>query len=323
MSSLTILNISSLAAYGGTADDPREGMGQSAYEWIAEGCRSLVSLDMSNSMQLNNVALIKIGQHCKYIARLNLSKCLQIDDEGIIGFMTVFTGALTHLDLTGNINCTSASVSAIALSPPDRQKIIHPTPTAKVLQEIKLNGLAKVTSKSLTALWSNAPNLKYFHMSCELASSSTHRKSTMPHFSDAILLHADYHSLVEVILTGCCLITDRGLCALADKCGDTLQKLDISGCNAVTELFLLKLASESCRCRLSSLAANGCIKMANNGLMAICNSSKANHITSLSFNGCSMLTDLSKTANSVLLPDFVNDHVLHCFLSLFAIRYYS
>lgn len=61
MSSLTTLNISSLSAYGGTALDPREGLGQSAFEWIAEGCRALSTLDMSNSIQLNNVALIKIG----------------------------------------------------------------------------------------------------------------------------------------------------------------------------------------------------------------------------------------------------------------------
>ena len=61
MSSLTSLNISSLSAYGGTALDPREGLGQSAFEWIAEGCRALLSLDLSNSIQLDNVALIKIG----------------------------------------------------------------------------------------------------------------------------------------------------------------------------------------------------------------------------------------------------------------------
>lgn len=300
MSSLTTLNISSIAAYGGSGVDPREGLGQSAYEWIAEGCRALVSLDMSNSAQLNNVALIKIGTQCKLLQRLNLSKCPQIDDEGIVGFMISFTGALTHLDLSGNILCTSASIAAIALCPPDSKKQILPTATARALQELKCNGLAKVTSKSLTALWTNAPKLQRFEMACELASSSTHRKSTMPHFSDQVMLQADYSQLREVILTGCCLVTDRGLCALADKCGEQLRKLDISGCHAVTEHLLLKLASESCRCRLSALVANGCIKMANTGLVALCNSSKASAITELSFSGCSMLTDLGYLPTKII-----------------------
>ena len=209
MSSLTTLNISSIAAYGGSGTDPREGLGQSAYEWIAEGCRALIALDLSNSAQLNNVALIKIGTHCKLLQRLNLSKCVQIDDEGLVGFMASFTGALTHLDLNGNILCTSISIAAIALCPPDSRKQILPTATAGALQELRCNGLAKVTSKSLTALWSNAPKLQRFEMACELASSSTHRKSTMPHFSDQVLLQAEYSQLREVILTGCCLVTGQ------------------------------------------------------------------------------------------------------------------
>jgi len=147
-------------------------------------------------------------------------------------------------------------------------------------------------------------------MACELASSSTHRKSTMPHFSDAVMLQAEYCNLREVrvhvilnviylnvvnfqvILTGCCLVTDRGLCALIDKCSLQLRSLDVSGCSAVTENLLLKLASKSCTCRIASITANGCIKMANMGLTALCNSDKASAITELNFNGCSMLTDL-------------------------------
>jgi len=292
MSSLTALNISSLSAYGGTALDPREGLGQSAFEWIAEGCKALITLDMSNSIQLDNIALIKIGQQCKLLQRLNISKCLQIDDEGIIGFFLAFPGAISHLDLSGCILCTSAAVAAISLCPPDRQHRILPTATSAALQEIKLNGLAKVTAKSLTSLWTHAPQLHRFEMACELASSSTHRKSTMPHFSDAVMLQADYSNLREVILTGCCLVTDRGLCALIDKCGLHLRSLDVSGCSAVTENLLLKLASKTCNCRIASITANGCIKMANTGLAALCNSDKASAITELNFNGCSMLTDL-------------------------------
>eukprot|EP01037_Dinobryon_pediforme_P019712 gene19712-20178_t len=232
MSSLTTLNISSLAAYGGTADDPREGMGQSAYEWIAEGCRSLVSLDMSNSMQLNNVALIKIGQHCKYIARLNLSKCLQIDDEGIIGFMTVFTGALTHLDLTGNINCTSASVSAIALSPPDRQKIIHPTPTAKVLQEIKLNGLAK--ANHITSLSFNGCS-----MLTDLSISQVSKLTKLELFS----------------IRGCDQVTEVAILKIAASC-KFLRDLEISNLDLVGSAAIAALV-KSCP-TMTSLSCDGC-----------------------------------------------------------------
>ena len=128
-------------------------------------------------------------------------------------------------------------------------------------------------------------------MACELASSSTQRKSLMPHFSDAVFLSAMScgESLKELILTGCCLITDIGCCSLVKKCR-SLEKIDLSSCSALTNKSLIQISTNLRNLR--SLAVNGCTKITNDGIIAICTGFTSKSLTYLSLNGCQWITDV-------------------------------
>jgi hypothetical protein len=243
------------------------------------------------------VALIKIGQKCQFLERLDINNCLKVTDEGVVGFMSSFAGALKYLDLSGCINCSSSSVQAIVLTKRTDESIngtakysgASATKTAKELLEIRLNGLSKVSAKSLTFLFQEAENLARFEMACELRSSSTHRKSMMPHFSDCVLIDANYNKLEDAILTGCCLISDVGGCSMANKC-PMIRKLDVSSISALTDIFFVTLSTTLKF--LNSLSANGCIKLTNIGLEALCSGMTSDSLTHLEICGCSMLTDI-------------------------------
>lgn len=65
MPSLEYLDISSML------------LGQSPFEWIAEGCLFLKSLDLRKSANLDDVALSAIGARCNLLEEFNISFCTQ------------------------------------------------------------------------------------------------------------------------------------------------------------------------------------------------------------------------------------------------------
>ena len=104
-------------------------------------------------------------------------------------------------------------------------------------------------------------------MAAELRSISSHRRSMVPHMSDDILKSSNYHSLKEVKLTGACLVTDIGACAVSLKCPQ-LMTLDVGYCNGITDKLLVVLGSTSLQ--LTALVVSGCNKIGDIGLTALC-----------------------------------------------------
>jgi hypothetical protein len=51
---------------------------QSPFEWIAEGCLFLKSLDLKRSANLDDVALSGIGSRCNLLEKFNISFCTQV-----------------------------------------------------------------------------------------------------------------------------------------------------------------------------------------------------------------------------------------------------
>lgn len=227
---------------------------QTAFEWIAEGCRALRVLDLSKSQELDDAALIKLGARCPFLEVLYLSKCGRLSDKGVVGFIAVHEGRLRVLDLSACIQCGGASALALASK-------------AEQLQDLRLNGLSQVSAEGLLALWSAATRLSRFEMSVELRTTVTHRKSMMPHISDAILCNASYSALAEVKLSGACLVSDLGACALVRKC-PLLVQLDVSYCSEVTDVLLRTLA-EVLPLTFHSLSAMGCGKILDEGVEAL------------------------------------------------------
>jgi hypothetical protein len=230
-------------------------MGNTIFEWLSEGCKDLTHLDISNSPELDDAALAKIGRWCRHLTVLNISKCQDVTDYGVKGFFKTFYGFLESIDFSG---CNQLGTeSALTLSE-------H----ASKLQIIKLNGLSKILPVGLTALWNSAPELQRYEMCSDLSTTSTHRRSTMPHLSDLVLTTAalPYNTLTDLKLIGAFQVTDVGACAIARTCLK-LRSLDVSYCNGISDALLVELANHSCN--LKVFIGTGCILITSAGIQAL------------------------------------------------------
>jgi hypothetical protein len=144
MSSLRMLNLSNV-----------RGSGQSAFEFIAEGCVFLTELDIHKSSTLNDAALILIGRKCNILRKLNIADCSNVTDIGIKGFVHEFRGHLRSLNISGCVQCGGPSAFALSTS-------------AEAVTSIKLNCLSMVTMASMKALWKKLPLLEEFEMSADI-----------------------------------------------------------------------------------------------------------------------------------------------------------
>lgn len=250
-------------------------LSQTCYEWVTEGCNNLETLILNHCENLDDRALVKIGSKCLVLKKLVCNQCLKLTDAGIVGFFEGMTkgvelglcgpyGGLKYFDISSNIDCKEASVLALAKYESTVQRY-YPN---QGLICLKMNGLSYVTAVALMAMWKACTDLAYFEMKLELSQTVTHRKSMMPHISDSILIQARYHLLQGANLSGCCLISDEGICNLVEKCTENLRELDISYCGLCTDLTLFHLA-EFAGPRLKKLNVSGCNRMTNKGIIAL------------------------------------------------------
>ena len=186
---------------------------------------------------------------------------------------------LKYVDLSSNILLGGPPVLALAQYEAHAQKIhaqsykediaMGKKPKKLGLVDLKLNGLSMVTAPALMQMWKACSSLLRFQMTVEMSTTVLHRKSMMPHISDSILVEAQYNSLQEVSLSGCCLISDLGVCSLVEKCYAQLKSINISYLNNVTDLTLYYMA-EYCGDTLETLNVSGCNKITNHGIIALC-----------------------------------------------------
>jgi hypothetical protein len=144
MSSLRMLNLSNV-----------RGSGQTAYEFIAEGCVFLTELDIHKSATLNDAALILIGRKCIILRKLNVADCVNVTDIGIQGFVQEFRGHLHSINISGCVQCGGPGAFALSTA-------------SQVIASIKLNCLSMVTTASMKALWKKLPILEEFEMSADI-----------------------------------------------------------------------------------------------------------------------------------------------------------
>ena len=194
---------------------------QSTFEWISEGCTSIETLIMANCSTLDDTAMIRFGKKCLKLKKIVVNRCDKLTDKGMVGFLAGLKNAvelnicgdcgLRTLDMSSNIECGGPTVLALAEYDTECHKVY-----GQGILELKMNGLSAVTAEALVAMWQSSQSIRHFEMAVEMKAAVTHRKSMMPHISDAILMDAQYHTLVEVNLSGCCLISDDGVCSLVE-----------------------------------------------------------------------------------------------------------
>ena len=278
MPSLTVLSMHNMS------------LRSSAFEWLTEGCLSLTHLHLSNSPELDDLALGRIGRCCFHLVSLNIARCLAVTDTGISSFMdahAVNGGCLESIDVSGCIYLTSLSVMALSKN-------------ASRLHSIKLNGLAEVKAPSLTQLWQQARALRHFEMCSSLSSSQTHRRSTMPHFSDAVIFSATQLpcSTLEVVkLIGAFQVTDAGACVLVGQCTHLLH-VELSYCHGISDVLLTCMSTHSPR--LQTFIGTGCVQISSRGIEDLCRGCSRATLRHIEINGCHKVMDEGITALSRL-----------------------
>lgn len=278
MPSLTLLSIHNMMS-----------LRSSAFEWLTEGCLSLTHLNLSNSPELDDMALGRIGRCCFHLVSVHIARCLAVTDTGVSSFMeahAVNGGCLESIDVSGCIYLTSLSVMALSRN-------------ASRLHSIKLNGLAEVKAPSLTQLWQQARALRHFEMCSSLSSSQTHRRSTMPHFSDAVIFSATLPSCtLEVVkLIGAFQVTDAGACVLVQQCTQLLH-VELSYCHGISDVLLGCMSKHSSR--LQTFIGTGCVQISSRGIVDLCSGCSRATLCHIEINGCHKVMDEGVTALSHL-----------------------
>ena len=277
MPSLTLLSIHNMS------------LRSSAFEWLTEGCLSLTHLNLSNSPELDDMALGRIGRCCFHLVSVSIARCLAVTDTGVSSFMdahAVNGGFLESIDVSGCIYLTSLAVVALSKN-------------ASRLHSIKLNGLAEVKAPSLTELWQQALALRHFEMCSSLSSSQTHRRSTMPHFSDAVIFSATLPgSTLEVVkLIGAFQVTDAGACVLVEQCTQLLH-VELSYCHGISDVLLTCMSTHSLR--LQTFIGTGCVQISSRGIVDLCSGRSRTTLRRIEVNGCHKVMDEGITALSRL-----------------------
>lgn len=274
VTSLPIAGLRKKTATLKTLDLSGLSLGQSAFEWLPEGCINLENLNVSRCINIDNAALYLIGRRCRLLKSLNLARCVKISDDGIVQFFDIFEGRLEKIDLSGCVQCSNPAADALSLK------------QGGSLEDVRVNGLSQISADCLTTLLSACGSLKHFEIAAELKSASTHRKSMVPHISDVVLTRGRYSALEVVLFSGASMISNSGAISLVKKCRK-LHTLDISYCTGVTDELLIALGKYTRD--LNHLSISGNSKITDTGLVAL--ASQCRKLKHLDLTSCLRLTD--------------------------------
>lgn len=275
VTSLPITGLRKKTATLKTLDLSGLSLGQSAFEWLPEGCVYLENLNVSRCINIDNSALYMIGRRCRHLKTLNLSRCIKISDDGIVRFFDVFEGAIQKIDLSGCVQCSNATADTLS------------TKQCGSLEDIRMNGLSQISAERLSTMLTACKLLKHFEIAAELRSACTHRKSMVPHISDIVLTRAKYSALEVVLLSGASMISDTGAIAMVIKCKN-IHTLDLSYCNGVTDELLVALSRNNQGLRHLVMAGNS--KISDVGFCQL--TSKCRALKHLDLTSCLRLTDV-------------------------------
>lgn len=274
VTSLPIAGLRKKTATLKTLDLSGLSLGQSAFEWLPEGCINLENLNVSRCGNIDNAALFLIGRRCRHLKSLNLARCIKVSDDGIVRFFDIFEGNLVKLDLSGCVQCSDPTANTLS------------TKQSSTLEDIRLNGLSQIRAECLTTLLTACGQLKHFEIAAELKSASTHRKSMVPHISDVVLTRGRYSALETVLFSGASMISNVGAISLVKKC-KKLSILDLSYCTGVTDDLLIALGQYTPGLQFLSLSGNS--KVTDSGMLAL--SAGCKLIRHLDLTSCLRLTD--------------------------------
>jgi hypothetical protein len=311
MSALRKLNIGSLSVT------------TSPYFWIGIGCRNLINLSISSSNNLTDEALIDIGRNCPYLSELSIPNCLGISDIGVDGFFKQFLGKLVFLDISGCYKCGDVSFSAISSrcnAIRDLRVNSLSSASALVLKQLMksctdlehfemccdlktTSGMRKSTvphlsDRALVVCTSQA--LKIFRVSGAIQVTDV----------GILALVAVSQNLIELNLSYCSAITDTSLAGISCRLSN-LKILLLNACVHITDVGLQSIGAGSCRYSLRKIELNGCNKISDLGSQYLSNLVNLEH---LSLRSCDLVSNegISMIANACRGLKFLDITNLDC-----------
>ena len=120
---------------------------QTTFEFVTEGCRNLVELNVCKCPEFDDTALAKLGVRCASLTNLNISQCIKVSDDGIVKFFENFEGSLEILNVSSCVSLSGPSAIAISES-------------ASNIKVLKMNGISKISSRELKKLWTKCLKIK-------------------------------------------------------------------------------------------------------------------------------------------------------------------
>lgn len=184
------------------------------YLGLSAGKR-LLTLNLSSVSTFSNLGLVLLAKECTSLLHLNLSKCLQVQDLGVMALAHIHT--LHSLKLTGCVGVSDSSLAFLAVN-------------CRSLRSLCLKWCVGITDRAIFAIGTYCLNLQELDVSyTEITNGS-------------ISAICKLTSLERLCVVACSRLDDEGLICL--KSGSrSLQILDVSRCRNVSYGGIMELAN--------------------------------------------------------------------------------
>ena len=118
---------------------------------------------MYDCKRATDKSIIAVGKWCVYLMAINLGRCMNIADDGLVAFDSVCSNVSTANLLDGDDIC---HLERICLFDCTNITDIGVSAIAPLLNTIKLIGCSLVSDKGVSAIGNNCPLLKTIDLSC-------------------------------------------------------------------------------------------------------------------------------------------------------------
>jgi hypothetical protein len=199
---------------------------------IVQGCKRLEYLKMNGCAQLDESTMTAIGENLMDLKRLCLASCSDIKDSAMLAFLTASHGKLTHLNLSNCVKLTDLLASSV-------------TKHCPLLTHLELACCSLITDDGLTYMVSRLPGLINLDLEdifqitdVSVREIATHQKN-----------------LRRLCLSGCVQITDSAIInlVLEGECAHSLEQLELANCSLITDRALTTIATHLAAKDISSM----------------------------------------------------------------------
>ncbi|XP_040521685.1 dynein regulatory complex subunit 6 isoform X2 [Gallus gallus] len=241
-----------------------QGLNDESMRLIAEGCRSLLYLNLSYT-NITNGTLQLLSRNFPNLQYLSLAHCRKFTDKGL-QYLGTGTGChkLIYLDLSGCIQISVDGFRNIANG-------------CSGIQDLLINEMPTLTDRCIQALVQK----------CRQITSVVFLDS--PHLSDTTFKALTECKLVKVRIEGNNQITDLSF-KMMSKCCQYIRHIHFAGCPKITDVGL-KMISKLKNILVLNVA--DCLRISDRGIRPFVRGSSGAKLRELNLANCIHVTDAS------------------------------